>query len=487
MPKFPDLPIYTGYNKPGRIECDVRDLDVEGSIPHELDGIFYRVAPDPHWPPKLGQDVYFNGDGMACAFRFSNGRVDLKTRYIRTEKFLAEDKAGHALFGPYRNPYFDDDSVKGLSRGTANTNIVFHHGKLLALKEDSLPVALDPLTLETTGSYNFGGGFTGPTFTAHPKIDPATGEMIAFGYAAKGLTTRDIAYCEIDRSGAVTREVWFEAPYYCMVHDFGVTADYVVFPVVPIVGSLERCAKGMPHFGWDASKPVYLGVLPRKGDVGDIRWFTGPTEFASHVMNAFNDGDKIHIDMPVAEGNSFPFFPDISGAPFNPQKGRARMTRWTMDLGGKSESYSAERLSEFSGEFPRIDDRYATRAHRHAWWVGHDPEKPFDSVRGGSIGGPGWNAWTYRDLATGRASTYYPGPTSTVQEVAFAPKSATSPEGEGYILGLVNRFEDMSTDLMVMDAQNLEAGPLAAIHLPIRLRNGLHGNWVPARDLLANI
>src|SRR5581483_10705593 len=144
----------------------------------------------------------------ACAFSFKNGKVDLKTRYIRTEKFTAEDKAGKALFGPYRNPYFDDESVKGLSRGTANTNILVHHGKLLALKEDSQPVAMDPRTLETLGNYDFGGQLSSPTFTAHPKIDPKTGEMITFGYAAKGLTTRDVAYYVFDRHGKLTREVW---------------------------------------------------------------------------------------------------------------------------------------------------------------------------------------------------------------------------------------------------------------------------------------
>jgi carotenoid cleavage dioxygenase len=479
MPVFPDLPIYTGYNRPGRIECQVRDLEVEGRIPAELNGIFYRVAPDPHWPPKLGRDVYFNGDGMVCAFDFRDGHVDLKTRYVRTAKFLAEEAARGPLFGPYRNPFFDDASVAGLSRGTANTNVLLHHGRLLALKEDSRPVAMDADSLETLGEYDFEGALDCPTFTAHPKIDPVTGEMIAFGYAAGGLATRDVAYFVFDARGKLVHEVRFEAPYYAMLHDFGVTEDYVIFPVAPVVGSLERCRQGLPHFGWDASKPVHLGVLPRRGSARDLRWFTGPTQFASHVMNAFNEGEKIHIDMPVAEGNAFPFFPDITGARFDPGKGRAFMTRWTMDMGANGASYQAAQLSDFSGEFPRIDDRYATKPHRHAWWVVHDPSRPFDPVRGGSIGGPGWNAWTHCDLATGKRSTFYPGPTSTVQEIAFAPRSADAPEGDGFILGLVNRFESMSTDLMVMDAQKLDAGPLATVHLPVRLRNGLHGNWVP--------
>ena len=91
----------------------------------------------------------------------------------------------------YRNPTTDDPSVKGLSRGTANTQIFYHHQRLLAMKEDSPPVALNPLTLETVDDYyTFGGGLQGQTFTAHPKIDPHTGELVAFGYEAKGLAHR---------------------------------------------------------------------------------------------------------------------------------------------------------------------------------------------------------------------------------------------------------------------------------------------------------
>ena len=264
--QFPDTPNFSGPFAPMGVEADVHALTVlEGSVPADLDGSFFRVAPDPQFPPRGQDDIWFNGDGMVTKFRFRDGEVALRQRWVHTEKFRRERAAGKALFGAYRNPLTDDESVRGAVRGTANTNIVLHAGQLLALKEDSLPVAMDPVTLDTVGQHDFGGRMTSQTFTAHPKIDPDTGEMLAFGYAARGLCTRDMVYYRISPTGDIMREVWFELPYYCMMHDFGITANHVVFHVIPIVGSWERLKAGLPHFGFDPDLPIHLGVLPRDG------------------------------------------------------------------------------------------------------------------------------------------------------------------------------------------------------------------------------
>lgn len=485
MQRYPDLPIYTGFNAPSRMEVDIHDLEIEGTVPADLDGAFFRVGPDPQYPPRLGTDIYFNGDGMVSQFRFKDGRVSLKTRYVRTDKFELERAAGQALFGAYRNPYSDDPRVQGRIRGTANTNVLVHGGQLLALKEDSPPVAMDPNTLATRGNHDFHGKLTSPTFTAHPKIDPHSGEMIAFGYGAKGIDTPDIAYVVIDARGQIVHEAWFQAPYACLLHDFGVTQDYVIFPVVPVCSSLERARAGRPVFGWDASKDVYLGVMPRRGEGRDVRWFRAPNTFCSHVMNAFNDGTRIHFDVPQAAGNMFPFFPDITGAPFDPSKAISRMTRWTLDFDKPEAGFSAERFGTQVGEFPRIDDRYATQPYRHGWLCVTDRSLPYDEKRGGSITGLFINCLGHIDIATGQEKRFFVGPTSSLQEPAFIPKSATAPEGEGYIVMLANRLDEQRCDLLLLDAQHVDAGPMATIRLPLRLRSGLHGNWVPADKLEA--
>ena len=461
--------------RPSRYEVDLEDLEVvEGVVPPELNGAFYRVHPDPQFPPRLGDDIWFNGDGMVSMFRFRAGRVDLKQRWIRTDKWKLEHEAGKALFGAYRNPLTDDPAVKGRFRGTANTNVLVHGNRLWGLKEDSPPVAMDPDTLATQGYWNFGGKLTSQTFTAHPKIDPVTGDLCAFGYAAKGLLTRDMVYYEITPSGKIEREVWFEIPYYCMMHDFGMTRDYAVFHVVPIVSSWERLEKRLPHFGFDTTLPVYLGVLPRAGGARDIRWFKHPNCFASHVMNAFNDGTRIYFDTPVARNNMFPFFPDVHGAPFDPVAAHSRVTRWTVDMASKSETFEkTEQLTELVGEFPRIDDRYAMSAYRHGYLLVQDDQKPAEFSRAGLF----MNTLGHVDLATGKSRTWWCGSKSSLQEPAFIPKSAHAAEGEGYIVMVCNRLAEMRSDLLLFDAQRVNEGPIATVYLPVRIRPGVHGNW----------
>ena len=472
MAKFPHTPSYTGPFEPIRIEADVGDLDIEGDIPADLDGAFYRVQPDPKFPPLLGDDIAFNGDGMISMFRFKNGRVDFKQRWCHTDKWELEEKAGKALFGAYRNPLKDDPSVKGRYRGTANTNAYFHGGYLFGLKEDSPAVAMDANTLETFGYHDFDGQVTSPTFTAHPKIDPQTGDMCCFGYAAKGLLNKDVVYYEITPEGRKTKEVWFEVPYYCMMHDFGLTKDYAIFHVIPIISSWERLEAGLPHFGFDTTMPIHLVILPRGGEAKDIKIFTAPNCFASHVMNAFNDGTKIHFDTPEAKNNMFPFFPDIHGAPFNGPDSASFLTRWTVDMDSNSGEFEkTERLADFVGEFPRIDERYLSEPYRHGWMLGMGM-------------GPGSRASLgHVDTATGKSKVWQAGPNRNLQEPCFIPKSKDAAEGEGYIVQIQPHNDDGQSDLLLFDALRVDEGPMATIHIPVRMRFGLHGNWVPGADL----
>jgi carotenoid cleavage dioxygenase-like enzyme len=475
MAKFPNTMSYTGANTPVRLECDVQDLDVEGEIPASLDGAFYRVQPDPQFPPRLGDDIMFNGDGMVSMFRVRNGRVDLKQRWCRTDKWKLEHEAGHALFGGYRNPLTDDPKVEGRYRGTANTNVFFYGGHLFGLKEDSPPVAMDANTLETVGYFDFGGQVQSPTFTAHPKVDPRTGAMCAFGYAAKGLLTRDMVYYEIGADGRKKREVWFEIPYYCMMHDFGLTADYAIFHVVPIVSSWERLRQGLPHFGFDTKREIHLVVLPRAGGAQDIRIFTAPNCFASHVMNAFNDGARIHFDTPEAKNNMFPFFPDVDGAPYNPVEAASRVTRWTVDMSSRSNEFDGkEVLTDFVGEFPRIDDRYCSQHYRHGWLLGF-----------GTEGRASRMSLCHLDHQTGKSRVWTSGENRGLQEPCFIPKSAAAREGDGYIAQIQTHAEDGLSDLLLFDAERVDEGPFATVHLPLRMRFGLHGNWVPGSALAA--
>lgn len=211
MTQFPELPMFAGINAPCRVETDIADLEVVGTIPPDLDGAFYRVGADHQYPPRFHNDVPFNGDGMVTMFRIRNGRVSLKSRYVQTDRFKAERAAGKALFGRYRNRFTDDPSVAGMNRNLANTNVLIHHGVLLALREDSPPVALDPVTLETIGNWDFHGTLPGRTCSAHCKIDRVSGNLVGFGFDARGGDfSRECVYFEVSPEGKVVHHAWFE-------------------------------------------------------------------------------------------------------------------------------------------------------------------------------------------------------------------------------------------------------------------------------------
>ncbi|MFC7048782.1 carotenoid oxygenase family protein [Emcibacter nanhaiensis] len=488
MTHFPDTPSFTGFNTPARIEADIIDLDIEGEVPAEMNGAFYRVQPDPQFPPRLGDDIAFNGDGMITQFRIKDGIVSLRQRWAKTDKWKLENEAGHALFGAYRNPLTDDPSVKGKIRSTANTNAFIFAGKLWAMKEDSPSLLMDPVTLESDTFATWDGAMKSQTFTAHPKIDPKTGNMVAIGYAASGLCTDDVSYMEISPSGELIREEWFKVPYYCMMHDFGITEDYLVLHIVPSIGSWERLEQGLPHFGFDTTLPVYLGIIPRRSGLEqeDIRWFKRDNCFGSHVLNAWQEGTKIHFVIPESKNNFFPFFPDVHGEPFKPMEAMTRLTDWTVDLASNGEEFDAiTPLTETVSEFPRIDDRFTGQKTRYGWGLEIDMSRPVE-LKGGSAGGVLMNCLFFKDFETGKEQHWWCGPVSSLQEPCFVPRSKDAPEGDGWIVQICNRLEDHRSDLLIFDALDIEKGPVATARIPIRLRFGLHGNWADA-DVIGDV
>ena len=459
-----------------RSESDIRDCDIEGELPSDLNGAFYRVGPDPQYPkPKYLGDIPFDGEGHVSMFRFKDGHVDLRTRYPRSQRFKAQAEARRALWGMYRNPMTDDPSVAKLSGGTANTHVMLHHGKLLALKEDSPPVAMDPLTLETTDDYyTFGGKMKSKTFTAHPKMDPKTGNMIFFGYEAKGFGTDDIAIYEVDSKGKVIWETWIKSPYVCMIHDFGVSDTHIMFLAIPLAINHEQMKAGGVHWAYDSTLPSYFGVVRRGGDGKDARWLKGPERMSTHVMGSFSDGNRVYMDMDMGYSNQFPFFPNVHGEKFDPVKSAGRVARLSIDTSAKSLSaYDMEiKFDGYTGGLPRQDDRYNTQAYRYGFMHGADASKPVDPRLGSRRPN---NAWFKFDHQTGKVAVFNAGGDSQLQEMCFAPKSKDAPEGAGYLVGICDRLFENRSDLLVVDAEKMEK--IATVRMPFRIHGQIHGWW----------
>lgn len=478
---FPQIPEFTGLYKPSRVETDVVDLEIEGFVPPQIAGVFYQISPDSHYPPMLGKDIFFNGDGLVSAFRFDQGRVSLRRRYVQTDRLQAQRREGRSLNGVYRNVY-TNDPLAAKNNTTANTTVLHHAGVLLAMKEDALPYALDPDTLETLGVWDFGGQITSATFTAHPKVDPSNGDLLCFAYEARGDGTPDIAYYEIDANGRLKKEIWFKAPYAAMIHDFAVTEHHVVFPIIPMTVDVERMKQGGQHFQWQPDLPQLFGVLPRKGSAEDVRWFKGPKDgFQGHTLNSYEDDGKLHVDMPVTTGNVFYFFPQADGFLPSPETLRSRMMRWTFDLNSPQDEVEPVALTEFPCEFPRCDERFTGQRYRHGFVLAFDPTLPFDASLG-ERPFQFFNQLAHIDVVAGTSDAWYPGDAQCFQEPIFVPRSEDAPEGDGYVIALLNHLHGDDTELVVLDSLRMSDGPVARIKVPFRMRMSLHGNWTPARS-----
>ena len=429
-----------------RLESDVHDCQVTGKIPDDLNGAFYRVGPDAQYPMNPN-NIPFDGEGHVSMFRIKDGRADYP-------------------------------SVAGLSRSTANTHIINHGNYLLALKEDSPPAAMDLLTLETIEpNFTFGGKLPSQTFTAHPKIDSRTGNMVAFGYEATGFGSDDVSLFEFTPQGDLVWNAMVKVPYVGMLHDFAVTENYIVIYVIPMVIDRQQIQEGGIHWAWNDSERTHFGVVRRDGDGSDMRWFTGPTRSATHVMGAFEDGGRVYVDVEMSESNPFPFMPMQEGKSWDPIRGTSYMTRLSANMNNSNISgYDIERLYDYTGALPRQDDRYNTASYRYGFLGTRD--KDAANPRQANAG--------YIRMDHSKRSTVFwdAGAGTSLAECCFAPKRDNAREGEGYLMGVATRRnEEDRGDLVILDAEHLEDGPVAVVHLPIRATGQIHGWWVPESQM----
>ncbi|PXF29116.1 dioxygenase [Pokkaliibacter plantistimulans] len=477
---FPDDVVFNGYAAPVRIEGQVHDLEVIGTIPPELEGAYFRNSADHTYPPLLGKDIFLNGDGMVHMVRMQNGHADLTMRYVRTHKFKRERHARKALFGSYRNPFTDSSEVIGEDSNTANTSIMWHHGKLYALKESGRPYELNPVDLTTLGESDFNGQLKSKTFTAHPKFDPVTGECIAFAYNCDGMASDEIEVYTISKDGQFKSTERFRAPYCSMVHDFLVSRNFIAFVICPMVCDWERVEQGESYWHWDSKKKTYIAVIPRDVGVSGIKWYTAPkVAMQTHTFNAWEDGNKLVLDHFVNDSGWLSQFPDIHNpsAHETPPFGE----RWTIDIDSEDDSVDIQRFIEHIGEMPVIDPRFAMTKNRHYWFGTNNPS--LGPMLEPGPKGPPFTCLGHFDELTGKLDFFYAGPNSSPEEPCFVPRSQDAEEGDGWLLSIVGRRDENRTDLVILDARNLSQGPVAIIKFPCRVHEGFHGIWVNSHAL----
>jgi carotenoid cleavage dioxygenase len=450
---------------PMRFEADVFECEVEGEIQAELEGAYYRTGADRQFP-SLENDIILNGDGLASLFRFENGHVSFRSRYVQTERLMREREARRRLYGHYRNKHTDDESVSNLPQrdNTGNTNAFNHHGELYMLREDSHPYRLDPETLETVELGRF-GRLGSSALTAHPKIDPQTGEWWSYGVFARGEPTTDANLHVFDKAGRLIREEWFHTPYPGLSHDWGVTREHLVFPIMPLVANEARLRAHDQYYQYDPDLPSAWGIMPRDGSPAEMRWFHIPGMVMGHVMNAYTEGSRVIVDTPASPGNCFCFFKDKHGnLPTMPET-VTQITRIVFDLAKPdAEAVTLHPVQGAYGDMPKIDDRFAMEKYR----IGYFAFRDFPRMGVAQID---WDsgALEFHDLDNAAA-----------QEPLFVPRAPDAPEGDGFVLTAVDRFADKRTDLLILDGNAISRPPIATVKLPFALPMAFHGSWMPA-------
>lgn len=446
-----DAPLHVaGHLTPVPDEIDAVDLPVEGALPPELSGRYLRNGPN----PLPGEDPghLFLGHGMIHGVRLRAGRAEwYRNRWIRTGAL-----AGRTMVG--EDGTFDRTAV------TANTHVVEHAGRLLALIESGFPYQLTP-ELDTIGPCDFGGRLTS-AMTAHPKCDPATGELHFFGY---GALPPHLTYHRLSGDGELVQSVEIPGVGPSMMHDFAITERHAVFLDLPITFQLDRLSGGIPY-AWDDTYGARLGVMELDRP-GEVRWFPVDPCYVFHVGGAHtDDAGRVVLDAcRYSEADAVAMW-DSVGAGSGGSTGLtaeaaalgvARLHRWVLDPATGTVTETAR--DDRHVEFPTLDDRRTGRASRHLYALS-DTDRVTSIVK--------------YDEVTGTVEAHRLDADTAAGEAVFVPSADGGAEDDGWLMTIISKRDGSGSQLLVLDATDLAGAPVATVTLPRRVPAGFHGNWI---------
>jgi 8'-apo-carotenoid 13,14-cleaving dioxygenase len=442
-------PYVTGNCAPVTDEITVTDLPVTGALPVELTGRWLRNGPNPFGEFDAATQHWFTGDGMVHGIRLREGRAEwYRNRWVRSDRIataLGETPRGGPDFG-------------GRDFG-ANTHVAGFAGRTWAMVEaGGTPVELT-YDLDTVGRNDFSGTLPGP-FSAHPKYDAATGELHAMTYAWPDLIDH-LQYVVVGPDARVRRTVDIGIDDMVMVHDLSLTGRYAVVYDLPVTVDLGLVGVSAFPFRWNADRAARVGLLPRDGEAADIVWADVEPCYVFHPLNAYDTDDgRVVIDLCRYERM---FDKDLLG-PFGDSL--ATLDRWTIDP--ERRTVHEERIDDRAHEFPRHDPRVGGKAHRYGYTATVDP------------GAAALFGATHKtDFATGALTVHDHGPGRGGAEPVFVPRAGSTAEDDGWLLVTVYDATTDRSELVVLDASDLAARPVAQVHLPRRIPHGFHGSWVP--------
>lgn len=479
LPADDDHPYRTGAWTPQTAEWDAPELQlVAGEIPADLDGVYLRNTENPV-RPSIGRYHPFDGDAMVHLVGFRDGKAFYRNRFVRTDGFRAEADAGEPLWaGISERPaksQRDGWGARGRMKDSSSTDVVVHAGKALtSFYQCGELYRLDPLTLDDLGKSTWHGEFPSELgVSAHPKVDERTGEMLFFNYNTEAPY---LHYGVVDADDRLVHYVGIDLPGPRLPHDMAYTENYAILNDLPLFWDPDLLRKGLHAGRFHPDIPSRLGVIPRRGQSSEIRWFEAEPTYVLHWSNAYEEGDEIVLE-GYFQDNPEPQVPPDSGyyqrlSRFLSIDGmQTRLHRWRLNL--VSGKVTEERVSETLSEFPMINGDYVGRPHRYTY---------------ATTGVPGFflfDGLLRHDGATGKEERYSFGDGVFGSETAMAPRVGSKGEDDGYLITLTTDVNHNRSECLVFDAANIVLGPIAVLRLPERIASGTHSTWA-AGDSLPN-
>ncbi len=457
-------PFLTNNFAPVKEETTAENLKVIGELPPDLSGMFVRNGPNPQFDP-IGQYHWFDGDGMLHGVRIKDGKASYRNRYVRTNKFQVENQEGKAVWAGLLNPS-QPENPHGTDTNTANTALVYHANHFYALWEGGggAPYHIKLPELETIGKQTFNNKLQSP-FTAHPKVDAVTGEMMFFGYSV--AQPPFLQYSVVSANGELLRTIPIDLPVGVMMHDFAITENYSIFFDLPITFRPERIEKSQFPLMFESETPSRFGIIPRHGDSGEVRWFETPACFVWHTLNAYEEGDEVVL-VACRMNSTNVFVTDESDR--LPDGDIPYLHRWRFNL--KTGEVKEEQLDDVASEFPRVNEELLGRKTRYGYSARMAP---------GSF--PLFDGLIKYDLDTGKSETCEFGKGRYGGEAVFAPRLNASSEDDGWLLTYIYDENTQTSELVVVNAQDMSGETVARVIIPQRVPYGFHAAWVTEAQL----
>lgn len=469
-----DHPYLNGAWTPVSEEWDDDDCGVTGEIPRDLDGVYLRNSENPVHQP-LGKYHPFDGDGMLSAMRFHNGRAAFRNRFVRTRGFVTEQDLGRAVWsGIAEVPPRSERpgwGAQGYLKDASSTDVCVHAGRALtSFYQCGELYAMDPVTLDQHGVVGWGGQFPRDGVSAHAMPDAKTGELLWFNYSRHAPFMRCGA---VSRGGEMIEQIEVALPGPRLPHAMMFTAHWYVLNDFPLFWDAELLQRDI-FAARLHDLPSRFALVPRKSS-GAIRWFEASPTYVLHFTNVREDGDEVILD-GYRQQNPMP--PPLTDAPkryaqlmayVDLHSMRPQLWRWRFNL--RTGQTREEPLDDSIGEFGSINRAYFNRANRYVYSMS---------------GEPGWflfNGLVKQDLVTGQNQTVRFPPGVFGSETPFVPRAGALSEDDGWLLSFVTDMNRLVSECWIYAAQNLAAGPLARVRLPLRIPSGTHACWADAAEL----